>query len=150
MWPQRGEQLMDERTEKKEPGRAAGTGADGTDGAGRRSGARCLVTAKDRELLALMSMARYLTTAQGNALVRPGKHESVGRRRLFTLAGLAPRARGRARRSPLALFTPPYVRRLQFRRTMGERVDFWALTREGEALAAEVLGRDPRVARRDV
>src|SRR5436190_1587154 len=79
-----------------------------------------------------------------------GRDESVGRRRLFTLAGLAPRARGRARCAPPALFAPPYVRRLRFRRTMGERVDLWALTREGEALAAEVLGREVRVERRDV
>ena len=108
------------------------------------------VTARDRELLALLSMARYLTTAQANALVRPGRDESVGRRRLFTLAGLAPRARGRARRAPPVLFAPPYVRRLVFRRTTGERVDLWALTRRGEALAAEVLGREFRVERRDV
>jgi hypothetical protein len=33
---------------------------------------------------------------------------------------------------------------------MGERVDLWALSREGEALAAEVLGREVRVERRDV
>ena len=87
------------------------------------SSARCLVTARDRELLVLKSMARYLTTGQANALVRPGRDESVGRRRLFTLAGLAPRARGRARRAPPTLFAPPYVRRLHFRPTTGERVD---------------------------
>ena len=127
--------------------------ADGREAAGRtdgQDGARCLVTGRDRELMALMAISRYLTTAQANALVRPGKHESVGRRRLFTLAGLAPRARGRRGGPPPALFAPPYLRRLRFRRTTGERVDLWALTRQGEALAAEVLGWEPRVERQDV
>lgn len=125
-------------------------GRDAKDGRDGLDGARCLVTARDRELMALMSISRYLTTAQANALVRPGKHESVGRRRLFTLAGLAPRARGRRGGPPPALFQPPYLRRLRFRRMTGERMDFWALTRQGEALAAEVLGREPRVERGDV
>jgi len=121
----------------------------GRNGAGQVDGGRCLVTARDRELLVLLSMARYLTTDQANALVRPGKHESVGRRRLFVLAGLAPRRR-ETFQGPLALFEPPYIRRLRFRRTTGERLDWWALTRHGEALAAELLRRDARIERRDV
>src|SRR5262245_56331766 len=104
----------------------------GRNGAGQVDSGRCLVTSRDRELLVLLSMARYLTTDQANALVRPGKHESVGRRRLFVLAGLAPRRRGTVQHGPLALFDPPYIRRLRFRRTTGERLDWWALTRHGE------------------
>jgi len=150
-----GNNLMGRQDEdnKERMAGAAVDGADGRDETDRADGqdrARCLVTARDRELMALMATTRYLTTAQANALVRPGKHESVGRRRLFTLAGLAPRARGRRGGAPPALFAPPYVRRLRFRRTTGERVDLWALTRQGEALAAEVLGREPRVERGDV
>src|SRR5689334_11273362 len=152
-----GIQMADERAERmKGQERAAGTGAGGGTGpeeavrTGGGDGARGLVTARDRELMALMAISRYLTTAQANTLVRPGKHESVGRRRLFTLAGLAPRARGRRGGPPPAIFQPPYLRRLRFRRTMGERVDLWALTRQGEALAAEVLGREPHVERQDV
>lgn len=133
------------RAEEQSPER--GDETDRRDGSGQ---SRCMVTERDRDLLALMSITRYLTTKQANALVRPGRDESVGRRRLFTLAGLAPRARGRRRQEPVALFDPPLVRRLMFRSTTGERVSQWALTRQGEALAAAVLGRDPRLERRDV
>src|SRR5262245_44510260 len=101
-----GTKPMDQQVENEDER----TASAGTDATSRPDSTRCLLTARDRELLALLSMARYLTTAQANALVRRGRDESVGRRRLFTLAGLAPRALGRHRRTPPALFAPPYIR----------------------------------------
>lgn len=109
---------------------------------------RCNVTERDRELVALLAITRYLTTNQANALVRPGRDESVGRRRLYSLAGLAPRAR--PEHQPPAVFRPPLLRRLRHRKASGERVDMWALDRRGEALACEVLGREVRTEREDV
>ena len=81
---ERGTKPVDARVDYDEKLKA-GAETDATSGL---DGTRCLVTTRDRELLALLSMTRYLTTAQANALVRPGRDESVGRRRLFTLAGL--------------------------------------------------------------
>jgi hypothetical protein len=103
------------------------------------------VTANDRALIALLSMTRYLARAQAAALRWPGREASVARRRLLQLAGIG-RARGPGQGRPQrGLFRPPYLRRLWYRRASGECVELWALTRHGEALAAEAAGRPPRV-----
>ena len=113
---------------------------------------RCKLTERDRDLVCLLAITRYLTTAQANALLRPGRDESVGRQRLFILAGLTPKRQTNRvhRKRPLSVFSPPYIRRLLFRSTAGARVDVWALTNHGYALAEQVLGRERKVHREDV
>jgi hypothetical protein len=110
------------------------------------------LVARDRELVGLLAITRYLTTAQANALLRPGRDESVGRQRLFALAGLTPRRQANRvhRKLPAPVFSPPYVRRLLFRSTAGQRVDVWALTPHGYALAEQTLGQERKVHREDV
>jgi hypothetical protein len=44
----------------------------------------------------------------------------------------------------IGVLDPPYLRRLWYRRASGERVEMWALSRHGEALAADLAGRPPR------
>ena len=111
---------------------------------------RGIITPRDRELVALIAMARYLSTAQANQLLRPGRSESVGRRRLYALAGITGRARSGASGSGRAVFDPPYLRRLRFRASSGERFDLWALTPQGYALALQVLGTERKLNREDV
>jgi hypothetical protein len=111
-----------------------------------------VVTARDRELICLISIARYLSTEQANRLVRPGRHESVGRRRLIALAGILPTPHtGRPRqRGVPQVFSPQFLRRVRFRKASGERVDLWALEPRGHALAFDFLGSARKFSKSDV
>jgi hypothetical protein len=118
-----------------------GYGAGGPDAS---SGNACRITDGDRALISLLSMTRYLTRAQAHLLRWPGRDVSVARKRLLQLAGIG-RGRTSGDRRPIrGVLDPPYLRRLWYRRATGERVEMWALSRYGEALAAELAGRPPR------
>src|SRR5713101_2425957 len=69
---------------------------------GRSRGLR--ITRRDRELLAIMAMARYLSSEQIQRLFFAGRTEAACRIRLFQLAGLGKRPQ-----------PTPYIRRLRFR-----------------------------------
>lgn len=97
------------------------------------------LSARDRQVVSAVAIARYLTTEQVHRLLFQGRDESASRKRLMALAGLGRRS-----------FTPPYLRRLTYRTHSGSVVVCWALTDAGHALAREVLGRDHRFAGRDV
>jgi len=112
-----------------------------------------IITALDKELIALIGIARYLSTRQAHELLRRNKQESVSRRRLAALAGLS--RLSKPNRVPKlqprrALFNPPYLRRILFRSSCGERSALWALTPHGFALACQVLGSERKVNREDI
>jgi len=48
-----------------------------------------VITALDKELIALIGIARYLSTRQAHELLRRNTQESASRRRLAALAGLS-------------------------------------------------------------
>ena len=72
------------------------------------------LTDRDRDLLGLLVLARYLTAAQVHRLVFPGKHASLPYRRLLQLS----RPGGQ----------PPFVRQRFFRTYDGIRMAVWAPT----------------------
>ena len=87
------------------------------------------LTSRDRQLLAVMVSARYLSTGQVARLVFFGRDESAARRRLAILSG----ARGRAMRAP-------YVIRSTYRGYRGELVCVWAPADRAYLVAHDVLG----------
>lgn len=94
---------------------------------------------RDRQLLALLAEARYLTTAQVQRIAYPGRAEVTVRRRLTALAGEGSHAMPR-----------PLLRRLAFRTPDARLTTVWAPTAAGYIEAEAVLGRLPRVPREDV
>src|SRR6266849_6879164 len=74
---------------------------------GRGSGLR--ITRRDRELLAMMATARYLSSEQIQRLFFSGRTEAACRIRLFQLAGLGKQPQ-----------PTPYIRRLRFRSFEGK------------------------------
>ncbi|HTP49984.1 MAG TPA: replication-relaxation family protein [Anaeromyxobacteraceae bacterium] len=91
-----------------------------------RAGPAARLTDRDRDLLGLLVIARFLTADQVHRLAFPGKHASVAYRRLLKLS----REDGQ----------PAFVRRRAFRTYDGDRVAVWAATAHGLPAA---LARSP-------
>src|SRR5258708_16658111 len=79
---------------------------------GRGRGLR--ITRRDRELLAMMATARYLSSEQIQRLFFSGRTEAACRIRLFQLAGLGKQPQ-----------PTPYLRRLPFRSFEGQWFSAW-------------------------
>src|SRR5712692_6574629 len=79
---------------------------------GRGRGLR--ITRRDRELLAMMATARYLSSEQIQLLFFSGRTEAACRIRLFQLVGLGKQPQ-----------PTPYIRRLRFRSFEGKCTE-WA------------------------
>ena len=77
-----------------------------------RAATSAKLTDRDKDLLGLLVLARYLTAAQVHRLAFPGKHASVPYRRLLKLS----QANGQ----------PAFLRQLFFRTYDGNRVAVWA------------------------
>jgi len=106
---------------------------------------------RDRDLIALVAIARYLSTEQARRLVFASTTDSTTcRKRLHSLAGLPMKERRQDAHQRRAVFDPPYLRRLQFRDSLGHLVDLWALSSHGYAIAHHELGGDRKPTREDV
>ncbi len=79
-----------------------------------RAATAAKLTDRDKDLLGLLVLARYLTAAQVHRLAFPGKHASVPYRRLLKLS----QANGQ----------PAFLRKRFFRTYDGNRVTVWAPT----------------------
>lgn len=104
-------------------------------GAGKRGGAVKL-TDRDKEMLGLLVLARYMTVQQVHRLCFEGRHESLAYRRLQKLT------RGDS--------GPPFLRQRFFRTYDGNRVAVWAPTPHGLAAAALRVGGLPELPKHDV
>jgi len=106
---------------------------------------------RDRDLIALVAIARYLSTEQARRLVFASTTDSTTcRKRLHSLAGLPMKERRQDARRRRAVFDPPYLRRLQFRDSLGHTVDLWALSSPGYAIAQHELRETRKPTREDV
>ncbi len=92
---------------------------EGAFGAGRGTGVR--LTDRDRDMLGLLVLARYLTAEQMHRLAFSGRHLSLAYRRLLLLS------RGNGQ--------PPFVRQRFFRDYNGTRLAAWAPTSHAMAAA---------------
>ncbi len=97
---------------------------------------------KDRELLALLGLCRYLTVGQVVALGAASGSEKASAQRLRRLAGEV-----RSRGWP---FRPSLLRAIPYRAFDGEPLQLWGLSPAGCALAAGELARVLRAFRADV
>src|SRR5260370_16490121 len=79
-----------------------------------RAATAAKLTDRDKDLLGLLVLARYLTAAQAHRLAFPGKHASVPYRRLLKLS--------QANRQPA------FLRQRFFRTYDGNRAAVWAPT----------------------
>lgn len=114
--------------------------AEGTEGANGEAGRHGRLTDRDRQLVGLLAVARYLTSAQVARLVYPGREDGASRRRrLLALAG-----------EGVGGFSQPALRRLQYRTYEGDRVAVWGLTTVGYLIAESVLGEPLKVPRGDI
>src|SRR6266852_5895440 len=75
------------------------------------------VTDRDRQLIGLLAVARYLSTEQLSKLLYGARNIDNMRRRFLRLAGEGPRG-----------FKPAYIRRLFYRTYEGHRLELWTLT----------------------
>src|SRR5712692_9294601 len=96
-------------------------------------------TDRDRQLIGLLGVVRYLSTEQLNRLFYDGRNIDNMRRRLLRLAGKGALAFRRA-----------FIRRLFYRTYEGERREMWTLTSAGYTLAATVLDAIIKIPRHDV
>ena len=97
------------------------------------------LTDRDRQLIGLLAVARYLSTEQLSRLLYASRNVDNMRRRFLRLAGEGPRG-----------FKPAYIRRLFYRTYEGHHLDMWTLTNTGYAVAEAVLGTAIKIPRRDV
>src|SRR5215469_13735254 len=97
------------------------------------------LTDRDRQLLGLLAVARYLSTGQLSRLLYASRNVDNMRRRFLRLAGEGSRG-----------FRPAYIRRLFYRTYEGQGLDMWTLTNTGYAVAEIVLGTAIKIPRRDV
>ncbi len=104
---------------------------------GRGRGLR--ITRRDRELLAMMATARYLSSEQIQRLFFSGRTEAACRIRLFQLAGLGKQPQ-----------PTPYIRRLRFRSFEGKWFSAWAPTPLGYVVTRAVLGTEPKLPAGDI
>jgi Replication-relaxation len=97
---------------------------------------------RDRELLAVLGICRYLTLRQVVALGPDGSSEKGTGQRLRKLAGET-KGKGSA-------FHPPLLRTIPYRAFSGEPLRLWGLTTAGCAVAAGELARVLKAVRTDV
>jgi len=96
-------------------------------------------TDRDRQLVGLLGVVRYLSTEQLCRLFYDGRNIHNMRKRLLRLAG----------KGALA-FKRGFIRRLFYRTYEGERREMWTLTSAGYTLAATVLDTIIKIPRHDV
>jgi hypothetical protein len=136
-------------------GRPSGPNVTGVSGHGGGRSSRRLAQARnspgearrlrqrDRELVALMGVCRYLTAKQLIELEHGPKTEKAAEYRLRSLSGEATHSKVRA-------IEPALTRALPFRAFDGSRMRLWALTPAGYAVAGSEVGRLLKVPRVDV
>ena len=96
-------------------------------------------TDRDRQLIGILGIVRYLSTEQLCRLFYAGRNPHNMRKRLRWFAGEGALA-----------FKPAYLRRLFYRTYEGHRCEMWTLTSAGYSLASTVLGAIIKVPRHDV
>ncbi len=98
------------------------------------------LTDRDKQLIAVLAVARYFSNSQITKLFFSGRSPKTMRKRLLRLAG-----EGRS------AFSPPYLRRLFYRAYAGgEPVEIWAAAPRGHATARSVLGTELKMSRNDI
>jgi hypothetical protein len=113
-------------------------GARESGGVGRPAKAK--LTDRDKQLLAILAMARYFATGQIARLFFSGCSPKTMRKRLLRLAGEGASA-----------FSPPYLRRLFYRAYAdGERVEIWAIAPRSHATVRNVIGAPIKTFRNDI
>ncbi|SRR5712664_357965 len=100
---------------------------------------RTRLTNKDREIIGVLAIARYLSNQQLQRLFYSGRTARTMSKRLRSLAGEGPRK-----------FIGPYLRRLSYRTLEGRYFDLWALTAAGYASAQAILETPLKIPRADV
>lgn len=108
------------------------------------------LTDRDKQLFGYLGICRYLSTEQVLRLFFPARDRASSQRRLLRLAGEWGSVRGARKGAAYANFDPPYLRRLFFRTYEGQRVEVWALTEIGYAVASKVLRSPLRIPAADV
>jgi hypothetical protein len=96
-------------------------------------------TDRDRQLIGLLAIARYLSTEQLCRLFYAGRNAHNMRKRLLRFAGESAPA-----------FKPACVRRLFFRTYAGHRSEIWTLTSAGYGLASTILDTIIKTPKHDV
>jgi hypothetical protein len=97
------------------------------------------LTDKDRQLIGVLAIARYLSNQQLQRLFYSGRTAKTMSKRLRSLAGEGPRK-----------FIRSYLRRLSYRTLEGRYFDLWALTAAGYATAQAILETPLKIPRADV
>jgi hypothetical protein len=101
---------------------------------------RVRLTDRDRQLIGVLAVARYLSNEQLAKLFFSGRNPLTMRKRLLRLAG-----------EGVLPFRPPYLRRLSYRAYAGgERVEIWATAPRGHATARSLLGTELKMSRNDI
>src|SRR6266849_1955635 len=100
---------------------------------------RTRLTDKDRQIIGVLAIARYLSNQQLQRLFYSGRTSRTMCKRLRSLAGEGPRK-----------FNRPYLRRLSYRTLEGRYFDLWALTAAGYAAAQTILETPLKIPREDV
>ena len=100
---------------------------------------RARPTDRDRQLIGVLGIIRYLSTEQLCRLFYAGRNPHNMRKRLRRFAG-----------EGALSFKPAYIRRLFYRTYEGHRCEIWTLTGAGYALASTVLGDIIKIPRHDV
>ena len=103
---------------------------------GKATATAVRLTDRDRDLLGLLVLARYLTAAQVHRLAFHGKNVSLAYRRLLKLAS------GKGQ--------PPFVRQRFFRTYEGDRVAVWAATPHALPAALARAPELPELPKHDV
>src|SRR5713226_6814977 len=96
-------------------------------------------TDRDRQLIGLLGVVRYLSTEQLCRLFYDGRNMHNMRKRLLRLAGEG--ALG---------FSRAFIRRLFYRTYEGQRREMWTLTNAGYTVAEIVLGTAVKIPKHDV
>jgi hypothetical protein len=97
------------------------------------------MTDKDRQIIGVLAIARYLSNQQLQQLFYSGRTSRTMCKRLRSLAGEGPRK-----------FNRPYLRRLSYRTLEGRYFDLWTLTAAGYATAQAILETPLKIPRADV
>lgn len=100
---------------------------------------RTRLTDKDRQIIGVLAIARYLSNQQLQRLFYSGRTTSTMCKRLRSLAGEGPRK-----------FIRPYLRRLSYRTLEGRYFDLWALTAAGYATGQAIVETPLKIPRADV
>jgi hypothetical protein len=141
------ERANEEDGNAREDGAAArgggGRSARGVTGGSAQGSTGRRLAPKDRELIALLGICRYLTVRQ---MVRLGCWGTTAKAMQYRLRGLS----GEETAYKVRPFNPPMLRPLGYRAFDGEPLHLWGLTTAGYAVAGGELCRLLRVPRMDV